>query len=279
MTVFDTIALHGERLWQEALGIWLSGGWAMWAIAATAFALFGVGMHVLFALRERGFLSVPERTWRRWIDAPEERGGPIGSIVEFVSGATSIEETATFFDQVRMIETEPFERDLRVMRTCVAAAPLFGLLGTVTGMLATFSALGSGGGGDETMRRVASGISEALITTETGLVVALPGLLFQYHLSRGHERYKAFLAHLETVCTQALYHEIDEHAQRSEQRLARRELARHRRARRRVQTSVRSAARERIVGALQAVANGVGGSAPAVRAGCVRDGQLEDVRR
>jgi biopolymer transport protein ExbB len=52
---------------------------------------------------------------------------------------------------------------------------------------------------------VAGGISEALITTETGLVIALAGLFFQYQLARKHQRYKAFLAHLETVCNQKLY--------------------------------------------------------------------------
>ena len=72
-------------------------------------------------------------------------------------------------------------------------------------MLATFGALASGSGGEKTMALVAEGISEALITTETGLVVALPGLFFQYQLVRKHERYKAFLAHLETVTTQAIY--------------------------------------------------------------------------
>ncbi len=91
------------------------------------------------------------------------------------------------------------------MKICVSAAPLLGLLGTVTGMLATFGALASGSGGDKTMGLVAKGISEALITTETGLVIALPGLFFQYQLARRHERYKTFLAHLETVCTQTLY--------------------------------------------------------------------------
>jgi hypothetical protein len=55
------------------------------------------------------------------------------------------------------------------------------------------------------MALVAGGISEALVTTETGLVIALTGLFFQYHLARKHERYKAFLAHLETVCTQREY--------------------------------------------------------------------------
>ena len=83
--------------------------------------------------------------------------------------------------------------------------PLLGLLGTVTGMLTTFGALATGSGGEKTMSLVASGISEALITTETGLVVALPGLFFQYVLARKHERYKAFLAHLETTCTQSLF--------------------------------------------------------------------------
>jgi hypothetical protein len=91
------------------------------------------------------------------------------------------------------------------MKVCVSAAPLVGLLGTVTGMLSTFGALSSGSGGEKTMSMVAGGISEALITTETGLVIALPGLFLQYQLSRKHERYVAFLAHLQTVYTQAIH--------------------------------------------------------------------------
>ena len=97
------------------------------------------------------------------------------------------------------------ERDLRVMKICVSAAPLVGLLGTVTGMLSTFSALASGSGGEKTLGLVAGGISEALITTETGLVIALPGVFFHFHLVRRSERYRAFLAHLESVCAQRLH--------------------------------------------------------------------------
>ena len=115
----------------------------------------------------------------------------------------TLEDTATFFQELRVSEAAPLERDLKVMRICVSTAPLVGLLGTVTGMLSPFGALSTGGGGDQTMGMVASGISEALITTETGLVIAIPGLFFQYQLQRQYERYKAFLAHLETVCTQS----------------------------------------------------------------------------
>lgn len=192
-------------LWNQATAIWISGGWAMIAIAATALVMFGLGVQIWLKLSAKGFSSVPEKTWRRWIDHPEQRKGPVGQLLDFVTGGRCLQETTVVFEELCAAEIAPFERDLRVMKICVSAAPLLGLLGTVTGMLATFDALASGSGGDKTMELIAEGISEALITTETGLIIALPGLFFQYMLVRKHERYKAFLAHLETVCTQKLY--------------------------------------------------------------------------
>ena len=192
-------------LWEQAVGIWLSGGWAMVALAVNALVLFSLGMHVLLRLRGKGYQSVPEKTWRRWIDNAEQRRGPVGRLLDFVTGARSLKQTGVFFEELRTTEIVPFERDLRVMKVCVSAAPLLGLLGTVTGMLATFGALATGSGGEKTMGLVAEGISEALVTTETGLIIALPGLFFQYRLSRQLDRYKAFLAHLEAVCTQKQY--------------------------------------------------------------------------
>ena len=165
-----------NNFWQQALEIWLSGGWAMIAIAIVAMVMFSMGMHVHLKLREKGFRSVPEKTWRHWINHAAEREGPIGDILNFVTGGASLKDTSTFFEELRMSEIAPFEHDLRVMKICVSAAPLLGLLGTVTGMLATFGALASGSGGDKTMGLVAEGISEALVTTETGLIIALPGL-------------------------------------------------------------------------------------------------------
>lgn len=201
----QAVAVRAEALWERALEVWLGGGWAMIAIATIAFVMFAVGVSLQVRLRAKGFLAVPERKWRRWIDHPEERRGPIGKLLESVAGASTVEESSARFRQLHASETVPFERDLKVMRVCVSAAPLVGLLGTVIGMLATFGALSSGSGGDKTMALVAKGISEALITTETGLVIALPGLFFQYQLTRKTERYKAFLAHLETVCTQTIH--------------------------------------------------------------------------
>jgi biopolymer transport protein ExbB len=195
-------------LWDQAVAIWLSGGWGMLALAVNALVMFMLGIHVLFRLHEKRYRSVPEKTWRRWIDHPEERKGPIGQLLDFVTGAHSLKQSAVFFEELQTTEVVPFERDLRVMKICVSTAPLLGLLGTVTGMLATFGALASGSGGEKTMGLVAEGISQALVTTETGLIIALPGLFFQYQLARQLERYKAFLAHLEAICTQNLYKKL-----------------------------------------------------------------------
>lgn len=193
----------------QAIEIWISGGWAMIGIAAIAVVMFWFGLHVRFKLLGLGFLALREKTWRRWLDYPEEAEGPIGEVIQFVSGARSVEDATLFFEELNQTQISPYERDLRVMKVCITAAPLVGLLGTVTGMLATFAALSSGSGGEETMKMVAAGISEALITTETGLVIALSGLFLHYQPVRKLNRYKAFLAHLETVVTQNLYRELN----------------------------------------------------------------------
>ncbi|MGB7413561.1 MAG: MotA/TolQ/ExbB proton channel family protein [Thermosynechococcaceae cyanobacterium] len=66
----------------------------------------------------------------------------------------------------------------KLLETIVAVAPLLGLLGTVTGLINTFSSLNIGGGGStEQATKAASGIGEALLTTAAGMVVAILALL------------------------------------------------------------------------------------------------------
>jgi len=192
-------------IWEQALEIWASGGWGMVALGLDAVIIFYLGHSIFFRIRAKGYLHVSEKKMKKWIKQPASGKGPVGRMINFAMGARTLEEIGIFFDELNQTEIAPFDRDLKVMRTCVSVAPLLGLLGTVTGMLATFAALATGSGGEKTMGLVASGISEALITTETGLLIALPGLVFQYKLAREHEQYKAFLAHLQTICTQRLY--------------------------------------------------------------------------
>jgi biopolymer transport protein ExbB len=78
-------------------------------------------------------------------------------------------------------ELPRFERFLPSIRMLSAVAPMLGLLGTVTGIIATFDMITVVGGGKP--RLLAGGISEALTTTATGLIIAIPGLLAHSFLS------------------------------------------------------------------------------------------------
>lgn len=68
---------------------------------------------------------------------------------------------------------EALRRDFIMVAALTAAAPLIGLLGTVSGMMSTFDAVGQGALAE---KQIAEGISRALITTQLGLVVAIPGV-------------------------------------------------------------------------------------------------------
>ena len=78
---------------------------------------------------------------------------------------------------------EMFERQRSVLAAMIAAAPLLGLLGTVTGMIQTFRHLADGTG-SSLMGGLADGISEALVATAAGLSVAIPAVLLLYAAHR-----------------------------------------------------------------------------------------------
>jgi biopolymer transport protein ExbB len=83
----------------------------------------------------------------------------------------------------RILAARPrLERFLPFIALTAAAAPLLGLLGTVTGMIKTFNLITIFGTGDA--KSLSSGISEALVTTELGLIVAIPALIFHGLLAR-----------------------------------------------------------------------------------------------
>ncbi|MCK5834952.1 MAG: MotA/TolQ/ExbB proton channel family protein, partial [Lentisphaeria bacterium] len=79
------------------------------------------------------------------------------------------------------LEIPTLDKWLTVLAVGASAAPLLGLLGTVTGMIHTFALITQHGSGDAAL--LSSGISEALITTEVGLVIAIPALIIHAWLS------------------------------------------------------------------------------------------------
>jgi biopolymer transport protein ExbB len=83
-------------------------------------------------------------------------------------------------------------QNLQVLKVLVPMCPLLGLLGTVGGMLEVFDSMAARGSADA--RSMASGISEAMICTLTGLAVSITGLYPTYHFRRRVRRETELLA-------------------------------------------------------------------------------------
>ena len=72
-------------------------------------------------------------------------------------------------------------KNLSIIQTCVVLAPLFGLLGTVTGMIEVFQVMAFNGGGDA--RSMAGGVSKATLQPMAGMVVAVSGVFESIYLN------------------------------------------------------------------------------------------------
>jgi biopolymer transport protein ExbB len=118
--------------------------------------------------------SLRESDLRNSIEVCEEYDHPVATTLKsgLLRYGKSHEEIEKAMESVALHEISKLEKGLWILATLANVAPLFGFLGTVVGMISAFSALAEVGLGQP--QAVAAGISEALITTATGLIIALP---------------------------------------------------------------------------------------------------------
>jgi|TARA_B100001123_G_scaffold197578_1_gene224894 biopolymer transport protein ExbB len=165
-----------------------SGGWLMVPILACSVASLAIILERLWALQDR-LISPPDLS--RNIEALLQTGqltrdkiaeiqtsSPLGKIL--AAGLVNLDQTT---DAIRDANEEAgrhvvhdLERYLNALGTIASITPLLGLLGTVIGMIKVFATITAVGVGNP--QALAGGISEALITTATGLAVGIPSLLF-----------------------------------------------------------------------------------------------------
>lgn len=111
-------------------------------------------------------------------------GGPVGRMLS--AGIENLDEPKELIEEIlyEKVLTSKVKLNtlLPFIAICAAASPLLGLLGTVQGIIETFKQINIHGSGD--VKMLSAGISKALITTEFGLIVAIPSLLLHAFLAR-----------------------------------------------------------------------------------------------
>jgi biopolymer transport protein ExbB len=136
--------------------------------------LFGVGVAIERIVR----LTMTARAVKAQLANGQASGDtPLGRVWAAYesNGSANVETLELKLDDAILKEMPALEKNLALLKLLSGVAPLLGLLGTVTGMILTFQAITLFGTGDPKL--MAGGISQALITTVLGLVVAIPILL------------------------------------------------------------------------------------------------------
>lgn len=184
-----------------------SGGPVMWPILLLGLAAIAVLCERVWALlRARQSLPstlsavVPAIHRKEYTEAIRSAGGGVlGNVLRPLLQEQQVghperrrlEDLAT---EAILAARPSLERSLSLLNVIAMVAPLLGLLGTVTGMIETFAVITEVGTGEP--RLLSAGISEALLTTQFGLTVAIPVVLLHGMLSRWVER---MLGDLETA--------------------------------------------------------------------------------
>ncbi len=177
-------------------GLIASGGWSMWILGLFSLAVIGLGIYCYLDLRPANFCptrltdqlgqEMATANLKAVAGMVKDDSTTLGRMM--AAFAHEIEETGYSTDDNQLIRDLMMEAGIKHNRrrarvinyfsVLAQAAPMMGLLGTVSGMIKAFGTLGNRGMGDPGL--LAANISEALVTTATGLVIALPAIFLYF---------------------------------------------------------------------------------------------------
>lgn len=195
-------------MWTKALEFITHGGPVMAPLFAVAALAFGLLYERWRFFRAAG--SADAEPWLERLQGNESAAAAAGAAAETGSGsggllgefmAATVQsadwrggDRDALLKRHELEMRERLDRGLQVLGMLAALAPLLGLLGTVTGMIATFELMAAVGVTDS--RGLSLGIAEALITTQVGLSVALLTLVGRRALAARAERFRQALHQL-----------------------------------------------------------------------------------
>lgn len=175
------------QMFDQFLTYMNSGGFVMWPLALSVIVLW-YALGYRYDTLKRGSNATVRNLVRKYQEGirTESKGMIDGAIIEAIGIVKTYghtHATRSYLDDAFNSYTVAIKKYTVLIRMLVAAAPLIGLLGTVIGMIETFDSLADAELFSQT-GGIAGGISQALFTTQLGLVVAVPGLIIGRILDR-----------------------------------------------------------------------------------------------
>jgi biopolymer transport protein ExbB len=171
-----------------------AGGWVMWPIMLCSVISLAIIVERFWSLQRKRiaprYLLSQVWQWARGGQIDNQRlqelrrNSPLGRILAagLMNRRHEREVMKESIEEIGSHVAHELDRFLNTLGTIASITPLLGLLGTVLGMIKVFTVITVQGVGDAAV--LADGISEALLTTAAGLMVAIPSLLF-YRYFRG----------------------------------------------------------------------------------------------
>ena len=172
--------------------ILVSGGPVMIPLGILSMVALAIIIERLWMLRRTNFLQpaivetlsglLASNKYRGAVDYCRRHPGPFADLVTALveNRQAPYDELKEILEDTGRLQLMGLQRGLAALATIVAGAPLLGLLGTVIGMIKIFAVVATAGSG--ITEQLSSGISQALITTATGLVIAIPALFTHAYL-------------------------------------------------------------------------------------------------
>lgn len=199
-----------EKALNEILTIWAQGGWLMFPLfLLTVFIYYSI-LELFFFFFRLDFTRTDESQVAEWVNNPSKsQDDELTRILEFTQeDREKPGEVQMAFEEVRNSFLPRANRRIHFLNILIGTAPLMGLLGTVGGMFRTFQGLAHSSG--ETIDVVAGGIAEALVTTQTGLVIAIPAYILLGRTKQYRDQLEFFLTRMESLTLQKIKNEEED---------------------------------------------------------------------
>ena len=185
----ESIMMNGSIMWK----LWFDQVWmALNQAGAVTLPLLGCAVVIYYWLGHR--------FWALWVSAQSRL-----SYLNTFRGAHTHTWPYSLLEGRLEALSQEFKLDLdqgvKALEVAIMCSPLLGLLGTVSGMMTTFDSLGDQSLLSQASVGVAAGISEALFSTQLGLMISIPGLLIGRLLQK---RQRQLELKIEEICAHIL---------------------------------------------------------------------------